>query len=175
MTDHYAGLVPAFADKVRALMEACRARGVEMRPYCGVRSPEQQAREWRKGRTGQQIASMMMALRQQGAPHLAAVIGAVGPQHGARVTNAWPGQSYHQHGLAMDCFVVAPDGAADWDAKSPGWAVYAEEAERLGLVPGRRWGDGPHVEAATPRLSGLSARRLDMMMVERFPELSKLR
>lgn len=166
-------LDPAFAAAVRDLLAACAARGFEMRPYSAVRTPREQARLYRQGRTLAEITARVEWLRARGAVHLAACIVKAGPQHGRRVTGAWPGASWHQFGEAVDCFPVVA-GKADWRDECPAWACYAAEAERLGLTPGRNWGDGPHVQARSFEPVRWGAAKIDAMMVERFPELATL-
>lgn len=162
------GLDPRFLAQVAKVLAACARRGVEMRPYSGVRGPLEQAKLWRQGRTRQEIGATMKRLHEGGAPHLAACIGAVGPQHGKRVTGAWPGASWHNHGEAVDCLLVV-NGEAEWDAAAPGWIIYAEEARMLGLKPGRDFGDSPHIQMRHGEPTAFGLVKLDAMMVARFP------
>ncbi len=146
-------LIPAFREKVDALLAACGARGVTMRPYSTLRPPMDQARLWRQSRASEEIDSNIARLEREGATFLAGLIRGVGPQFGDPVTNALPGSSWHQWGEAVDCFWVV-DGAANWSTKQlvggiNGYRVYAEEAEKLGLQPGGHWQtfkDWPHVQ-----------------------------
>jgi len=60
---------------------------------------------------------------------------------GPIVTNAPPGHSWHQFGLAADlCPAVAYDPAGafvpDWNASHPAWAVMIAKGEALGLYSG---------------------------------------
>jgi hypothetical protein len=148
-----------------------------MRPFFTLRTAEEQARLWRQSRTGQQIEAKIRELEDGGAPYLARVIRDVGPQNGPKVTNALPGLSWHQWGEAMDCFWVV-DGAAEWSARRKldglnGYAVYADEAEALGLTAGGHWRsfkDWPHVqlspEANPTRRYSLA--EIDAEMMRRF-------
>ena len=97
-------LQPKLQEQVRELLDACIARGVEMRPYCTVRDPLDQAKLWRQSRTTTTIATQIKKLRDEKAYYLADCLTNVGPQDGRHVTNAIPGLSWHQWGLAVDCF-----------------------------------------------------------------------
>lgn len=133
-------LVPTFRPRLETLLASCRARGVEMRPYMGLRTPLEQARLWRQSRSREQIDAKVAQLHAAGADYLADCIVRVGPQNGDPVTNAVPGLSWHQWGEAADCFWVVK-GDAEWSTKRlvnglNGYRVMAEEAKKLGLDPG---------------------------------------
>jgi hypothetical protein len=183
MTVELGTLKPEFRARIEQLLEACRARGIEMRPYFAVRSPLEQARLWRQGRAREEIERKVGHLRADGARYLAQCLEQAGPQHGPRVTNAAPGLSWHQWGEALDCFWVV-DGAAEWDITRAvdglnGYKVYAEEAMLLGLTAGGRWAaaDWPHVQlrrasgpisAEGPNGSLLTISEIDAEMRRRF-------
>lgn len=63
------------------------------------------------------------------------------------VTNAPPGYSYHEYGLACD---VVPDsidtGEPDWDPRHPVWNEIVTKGEQLGLTSGIEWHDLPHLQ-----------------------------
>ena len=149
-------LVPSFREKVTALIAACGARGIEMRPSVAIRTPAEQARLWRQSRSREEIDQKTDSLRAAGAPFLADCIQRVGPQHGDPVTNAVPGLSWHQWAEAVDCFWLV-DGRAEWSTVKKvgglnGYRVYAEEAAGLALTAGGNWTsfkDWPHVQLRT--------------------------
>jgi len=170
-------LVPGFRDKLHDLLSACRDKGVEMRPYFGIRSPFEQARLWRQSRTREQINKKIAELSVAGAPFLASCIDSVGPQNGPPVTNALPGLSWHQWGEAADCvWVVA--GKTEWSTQKKvnginGYGLFAQEARAAGLDPGGLWKslkDWPHVQLQTisspARLFSLA--EIDRVMKEKF-------
>ncbi|HEX9592094.1 MAG TPA: M15 family metallopeptidase [bacterium] len=170
-------LIPEFRAVVEALIAACTARRVEMRPYFAVRSPFAQARLWRQSRATEEIQQKIADLEEGGAPFLAHCIASVGPQNGARVTNAPPGFSWHQWGEAVDCFWVV-DGGAEWSTRKEiagvnGYRVYAEEAAAFDLDPGGYWRsmkDWPHVQLRAVSHPGkvMSLAELDAGMAARF-------
>ena len=169
-------LIPAFRAKVETLLDVLARQGFTLRPYCTVRDPFTQAKLWRQSRSSQQIKTMIARLRAQGAPRIAACIDEVGPQHGVEVTKAVPGYSWHQHGEAVDCFLLDMDGHADWDASAPGYVAYAREATALGLRAGRDFGDSPHTQFRhhEPHHDNSPA-RLDAMLAERYPAFAALK
>lgn len=114
-------LHPVVQDKCRRVIEACRARGVTLLVTCTLRSNKEQAGLYARGRT----------------------------KPGPRVTNAKPGSSAHNYGLAMDV-VPLRDGKAIWDAKAHEWQVYGEEVRRVGLEWAGDWTrfrEFPHCQA----------------------------
>ena len=170
-------LVPTFRPRLETLLANCRARGVEMRPYMGLRTPLEQARLWRQSRSREQIDAKVAQLHAAGADYLADCIVRVGPQNGDPVTNAVPGLSWHQWGEAVDCFWVV-NGQAVWSSKQlvnglNGYQVMVAEAKKLGLTPGGGWTsfkDWPHVQLrpdASP-LSTMSLAQVDAEMKQRF-------
>jgi len=171
-------LVPGFAEQCRTLIANCRDQPTEMRPNEGLRDPWKQARYWRQSRSIEQIDAKIAELRNKSANFIAQILVDVGPQHGDPVTNALPGASWHQWGLAMDCVWIV-NGAAEWSTQKKvnglnGYRVYAQEAANLGLDAGGFWSslkDWPHVQQpqeASP-LSNMSWAEIDAAMRERFP------
>lgn len=170
-------LVPDFRIHVEKLIDRCAGRGVAMRPYMGLRTPQEQAKLWRQSRSREQILAKIAELRKVGAGYLADCIEQVGPQHGDPVTNAVPGLSWHQWGEAVDCFWLV-DGEAEWSTKRlvkgvNGYRLMAEEAQALGLTPGGLWTkfpDWPHVQLrpdASPRKT-MSLKEVSEEMQRRF-------
>lgn len=171
-------LVPEFQEKVAAVLQQCAAQGITMVPSQTVRTPHVQARYWRQSRTRQEVEEAVTTLRNAGAPYLAEVMVSVGPQEGEHVTNALPGNSWHQWGEAVDCFWQV-DNKAEWSSTRKvdglnGYHVYAEAAKALGLDAGLFWRslkDSPHLQlraTANPLASGLGWPQIDQMMQDRF-------
>lgn len=168
----------AFREKVENLLETLNTIGVEMRPYFGVRTPQEQAVLWRQSRSREEIAAGIHRLEQGGANFLARVLNDVGAQHGPEVTNALPGLSWHQWGEAVDCF-WAVNGKAEWSASKlidgiNGYRVYATRAKELGMDAGGFWSslkDWPHIQfrtAGSPTSAGLTLAEIDSEMQQRF-------
>jgi hypothetical protein len=147
------GLDLGFKDNVSRLLAACAELGIEMRPFVVLRSPQEQAKLWRQSRTTSEIESAITSLDDGGACWLAHVVRDVGPQVGRWATNALPGQSWHQYGLAVDCYWLSR-GKAIWSDKTKvrkvnGYRVYAKEADALGLTNLGKIGDWVHVQSSS--------------------------
>jgi len=97
-------------------------------------------------------------MKDEGAPWLADVLAAVGPQHGDHVTNALPGKSAHQYRLAVDCFWLR-NGEAEWQDMT-GYRIYATQAQSFGLTPGHVLDDLRRPPAPPARLDGQACRRI---------------
>lgn len=98
--DILAGLAPSFRSKLNDVIAACGEAGFRVVPYQGYRSPAEQARLWRQSRSRSQIEGRMSLLRAAGAAAIANLVEGVGPQFGPHVTNALPGETWHQFGRA---------------------------------------------------------------------------
>ena len=153
-------LHPEFREGVIILLERCKEQGVIMTPYSTFRDVHHQARIWRQGRSTREIKAKLKYLRRNSASFLADVIDSVGPQKGrSKRTNAIPGLSWHNWGLAVDCFWNV-DGDARWIG--PGYKVYADTALNLGMDAGFYWKtitDSPHVQRSkqsSPLSAGFS-------------------
>lgn len=135
-------LTPKTQEAARAIIEGCRARGVELLVYCTLRTCVEQAKLYRKSRTRVEINNKIAKLQRRGFDALAAILRGVGPQAGAigrHVTFAGPGESFHNFGDAFDG-VPMIDGKPDWSGEHPeAWEVYGEEAGKAGLVWAGTW------------------------------------
>jgi peptidoglycan L-alanyl-D-glutamate endopeptidase CwlK len=111
-------LHPLVADKAKQLVQMAAAEGVEILVTSTLRTFEEQAELFAKGRT----------------------------KPGAIVTDAKPGSSWHNFGLAFDV-VPLVNGKAIWN--SPFWNQIGELGMEVGLVWGgdfRSFKDKPHFE-----------------------------
>ena len=116
-----ATLVPPAQAKAREWLTRCRAEGINVKVICGLRTYAEQAELYAKGRT---------------AP-------------GPKVTNARPGYSWHNFGVAWDFVVFDTNGQPLWD--SPLMDRCGVIGEGLGLEWGGRWKavDKPHLQLKT--------------------------
>jgi len=111
---------PMLAEKIRAMADALEAQGVSIRVTQGLRTWDEQAALYAKGRT---------------AP-------------GPKVTNASAGTSWHNYGLAVDVVPMTPLGP-DWNTSHPVWQAIITTGEAQGLVAGAKWRsfpDYPHFQ-----------------------------
>jgi peptidoglycan L-alanyl-D-glutamate endopeptidase CwlK len=101
-----ATLVPNAQRKAREWLRKCREAGINVKIICGTRTYEEQATLYAKGRT----------------------------ESGKKVTNARPGYSWHNFGVAWDYVVFDEGGQPLWD--SP----LMERCGRIGEEIGLEWG-----------------------------------
>lgn len=101
-------------------------------------------------------------------------------------TNAEPGLSWHQWGRAIDCGVFyAPSNKLVWGKKDEtpeekkasayGFAIYTDEATKLGLMAGGNWTskDWVHIQAPktfSPISDGILWPAIEETMIKRFQE-----
>lgn len=111
---------PALAEKVRSMADLLAQENITIRVVQGLRTWDEQAALYAQGRT---------------AP-------------GKVVTNAGPGTSWHNFGLAVD---VAPFDSSipDWNVNHPAWQRIVAIGKSVGLVSGSEWRtfpDWPHFQ-----------------------------
>jgi hypothetical protein len=67
-----------------------------------------------------------------------------------KVTNAPPGYSYHELGMAVDVapkkYITDHGWTVDWDQSHPVWQKIVELGQNLGMVSGVSWKDEPHFQ-----------------------------
>lgn len=138
-------LDPDFRPKVEELISNLAKKGLTFRPFFTIRGPEVQARLWAQSRTPAAVDAQISTLRRQGAPRVAELLEKQRKRAGGRqrVTNALPGRSWHQWGLAVDLFREI-NGKAVWNNAS--YIPLRDEAVRLGLVSGASFHDWVHVQ-----------------------------
>ncbi len=167
-------LEPAFSEKVNKMLSELTEMHIVMKPFWTVRPPLVQAVMWRQSRSSKEIERAIDMLDSKEAHYLAEVLDHVGPQYGPPITNALPGQSWHQWGQAIDLFWLV-SGKAVWSVrkKIDGLNGYREMSRRAienGLTSGGRWKDWPHVQL---RSEGAPTRlykwvRISKVMEDRF-------
>lgn len=116
------GLYPPFEDKILYLLNLAEGEGMEVDVFDGYRSFKKQAALYAKGRT----------------------------KSGRKVTNARPGHSNHNFGIAVD-IVFKPKGRWSWAEFHP-WKRLGELGKGLGLGWGGDWKrlvDRPHFQLKT--------------------------
>ena len=112
------GLHPFLDNKIRAVIKEAKSKGINLKIISGHRTLAKQQELYMSGRNGK----------------------------GHIVTNAPPGFSYHNYGLAVDvCEFV--NGKPKWNSKH--WALIGEIGKKHGLVWGGDWKslvDKPHFQ-----------------------------
>jgi peptidoglycan LD-endopeptidase CwlK len=111
---------PGLADKVRAMAAQLEAEGIDIRVTQSLRSMAEQEALYAQGRT----------------------------EPGQIVTDARPGSSWHNYGLAVDVAPLTPQGV-DWNIAHPVWGRIVAVGTSLGLFAGaefRTFPDWPHFQ-----------------------------
>ncbi len=111
--------------------------------YCTLRTNEEQAILYRQSRPLSEIKAKAKELSDTwGRADLAKILMDAGPQYGPHVTNAAPGQSLHNYGMAFDAVPMRNGkpvwGTSDADDKRL-WTIYGELAEMAGLEWAGNW------------------------------------
>lgn len=134
-----------FRVQVEQLISRLAIEGVEVHRFFTTRGPLIQAKLWAQSRTADQVEKLANHMRSAGAKRLAKLLRPEFAGAGRWATNLAPGQSKHQYGKAVDCYVVK-NGRAVWT--SADYKRYAEVARELGLEAGFFWtsADPVHVQ-----------------------------
>lgn len=114
-------LRPEVRPMVDGFLTDCRAAGLNVLITCTSRTLPEQAALYAQGRTSP----------------------------GAKVTNAKPGQSAHNYGLAIDV-VPLINGKPDWNGDDPCWQILGQIGQARGLewfgAPGSPYKEDPHFQ-----------------------------
>jgi peptidoglycan L-alanyl-D-glutamate endopeptidase CwlK len=119
-TTRLAEVHPVLAAKIYQMADLLAKESITIRVVQGLRSWQEQQALYDQGRT----------------------------QAGKIVTNAPPGHSWHQYGLAVDLVPLSGMGP-DWNAQHPVWQRLVETGTSLGLQSGAQWRsfpDYPHFQ-----------------------------
>lgn len=112
---------PSLAAKIKQMADMVYNEGIQFRVTQGYRTYADQAAIYSQGRT----------------------------TSGKIVTNAPPGHSWHEFGLAVD---VAPDDPSlpgyqpDWNESHPAWTRLVAVGISLGMLNGKSFKDEPHFQ-----------------------------
>ena len=167
-------LVPEIKEKAEIVKQACQAAaGFDLLIYCTLRSLEEQARLFRQSRSREEITMKQQKLRGQGFGFLADVIEGVGPCNGRHVTNAAPGESWHNYTEAWDA-VPLINGKPAWNYLEARdyWDAYGEAVRQVGMNWAGDWvsfREYPHAQlrhGGNP-LTVLAPDRVKQVLVER--------
>lgn len=103
-------LQPPVRVRAEKALAECKAAGLDVLVTCTGRTHEEQARLYAQGRT---------------AP-------------GPRVTNAKPGQSFHEYGVALDLYPLV-NGKPDFKGTAPEWELIAAIFKKHGFEWAFEW------------------------------------
>lgn len=128
-------LIPEVHQNALDVQQACQeAAGFDLLIYCTLRPLEEQAKLYRQSRSRAEIDLKLTKFRARSLGFLADIIENVGPCYGKHVTNAAPGESWHNYGEAWDA-VPLIGGKPVWnyvEAKVY-WDAYGEAVRQVGM------------------------------------------
>ena len=144
-------LTPNVQDKAEKIKMFCNVRGLDILIYCTLRTLEEQAKLYRQSRSFAIIERKIEELNRMGFDFLANILIDVGSQSGPHVTNAGPGESWHNYAMAFDGVPVV-GGKALWqyEANKHLWALYGLAIRESGMFWAGDWEnfkEFPHAQA----------------------------
>ena len=128
-------LVDEVKEKALLVQEACKeAAGFDLLIYCTLRPLEEQAVLYRQSRSRKQIDAKITSYRRRGFGFIADILQNVGPCYGKHVTNAGPGESWHNFAEAWDA-VPLIGGKPAWNYLEAReyWDAYGEAVRQVGM------------------------------------------
>lgn len=164
--------MPEFRDGIDRLITLCSNSGLVVRLSSGLRTPLEQAALWRKGRAIEVIQQKICWLRDKDCDYLANCLLAVGPQDGEWVTNALPGDSWHNWGEAADFLCFDIKGSPINSGDDPVYEDFQRLIPLAGLNNyGPNWKkDAGHVQLRRNAPHQLySLQDIDKVLEERYP------
>ena len=160
-------LVPEVQAMAKEHILRCADAGFELLIYCTLRDAHEQARLYRQSRTKEQVQKKMDQLTTRGFPALAKILKDVGPQKsGPKVTNAGPGESFHQYNRAYDCVPVL-QGKPIWGTGGEGAAIW-DKVGKLGKKCGLEWAGDWTSFREFPHFQFTDGKDIEDLMKERF-------
>ena len=160
-------LVPEVQEMAKEHILRCADAGFELLIYCTLRDEHEQARLYRQSRTKEQVQKKIDQLTAKGFPALARILKDVGPQKsGPKVTNAGPGESFHQYRRAYDCVPVV-QGKPIWGTGGEGAALW-DKVGKLGKKCGLEWAGDWITFREFPHFQFTDGKDISDLMQERF-------
>ena len=145
-------LAPEVRIKALETIRLCANLGLDIKIYYTLRSCEQQAELYRQSRPYDVILRKQQSLTDKGYSFLAGILESVGPQSGPHVTNAGPGESWHNYGEAFDAVPIL-SGTAMWNDEKL-FEIYGAAVRHVGMSWGGDWTnlvDRPHAQRAAAK------------------------
>ncbi len=160
-------LVPEAQEMAKRHILLCAEAGIELLIYCTLRDTHEQARLYRQSRTKEQVQKKIDQFIARGFPALAKILREVGPQKsGPKVTNAGPGESFHQYSRAYDCVPVL-HGKPIWGTAGEGAGIW-DKVGKLGKKTGLEWAGDWTSFREFPHFQLTDGKDIAGMMQEKF-------
>lgn len=135
-------LIPKAKTKALQVQAICRKEyGFELLIYCTLRSLEEQARLFRQSKTREEVNAKIKDFKKRGFGFLANIITKVGPCTGPTVTNAAPGESWHNYGEAWDAVPLIA-GKPAWNYSGGAkklWDAYGAAVRKVKMYWAGDW------------------------------------
>jgi len=143
-------LVPEMNKKSKLVIDDCKNYNVDILITCTLRTLEEQAKLYRQSRSTNEINNKIQKFREKNFGYLADILKNVGPSSGPHVTNAAPGESWHNYAEAWDAVPII-HGKAAWDTNlyNVEWEIYGSVCEKYKLNWAGNWvsfKEMPHVQ-----------------------------
>ena len=133
-------LVPDAKKNAEKVMAVCTEVGFELMIYCTLRPLDEQAKLFRQSRSAQEIRDKVINFRNRGFSFLAEIIEGVGPCYGPHVTNAAPGESWHNYAEAWDAVpLIGGKPAWNYNQAKPEWDAYGECVRQVEMYWAGDW------------------------------------
>ena len=133
-------LTPEGKVAAEKMTQLCKDVELDILIYCTLRPLEEQAKLYRQSRPWSEIKSKILKFNNRGFNFLGDILDGVGPSSGPHVTNAGPGESWHNYGKAWDA-VPLIGGKPAWSytkAKNE-WDGYGEAVRLAGAFWAGDW------------------------------------
>ena len=133
-------LAPDVQVAVNLIVGACASEDVDILIYGTLRRLEEQAQLYRQSRSWVEIKHKIEKFRNRGLGFLADILQHIGPCYGPHVTNAAPGESWHNYAEAFDGVpVIGGKPAWKYDDAPFEWSMYGKWIEEAGLNWSGNW------------------------------------
>ncbi len=170
MSSSLDSLDAGFRAKVDAALATLAAEGLIFKPYNTLRDPVYQARLWRQSRSAAILDQQIQQLKDAGCDFMVACFAKAGLASGPWATNALPGFSWHQYGLAVDCYLEDARGQPVWE--SPSYGRFGQVGDANGMWWGGHFGDNDHWQNDKSSPSG-SLKEVNDALAARWGDLVK--
>lgn len=130
-------LTPDVQEKAHQVIDICAEQNIEVIIFSSLRTIKEQAIFYRQSRTIEEILKKVKDLYNRDYAFLSYILEEVGPQKGPLVTNAAPGETWHNFGEAWDAHLKIDDKAIlDYKKDKKIWNIYGNAIREVGM----QWG-----------------------------------
>ena len=127
-------LTPDVQVAANLIVGGCANEDVDILIYCTLRPLEEHARLYRQSRALVEINYKIQKFRDRGLGFLADILQNTAPCHGPHVTNAAPGESWHNYAEAFDGVpLIGGKSAWYYDDAPFEWSMYGAMVRESGL------------------------------------------